>query len=79
MYLKASDLAQDDPTKEKRRKWVRYEGKHCLPAGHIDWHEWDGTRIRVCVILGDRLTNDPGRWAIDTINTKNRERWLIKW
>jgi len=42
MYLKASGLAQDDPNKKKRRKWVRYERKHSLSAGHIDWHEWDG-------------------------------------
>jgi putative transposase len=53
MYLKDQGLAQEDEKKQKRRKWVRYERKHSLSAGHIDWHEWDGTSIKVCVILDD--------------------------
>ena len=53
MYLKHQGAAQDDEKKQKRRKWVRYERKHSLSAGHIDWHEWDGTSIKVCVILDD--------------------------
>jgi len=53
MYLKHQGRAQDDEKKQKRRKWVRYERKHSLSAGHIDWHEWDGTSIKVCVILDD--------------------------
>jgi putative transposase len=39
MYLKAQGAAQDDEKKQKRRKWVRYERKHSLSAGHITWHE----------------------------------------
>jgi putative transposase len=39
MYLKAADLAHEDPKKKGRRKWVRYEREHSLSAGHIDWHE----------------------------------------
>ncbi|MGB7570585.1 MAG: helix-turn-helix domain-containing protein, partial [Methanothrix sp.] len=46
MYLKHQGLAQDDEKKQKRRKWVRYERKHSLSAGHIDWHEWDRTSIK---------------------------------
>ena len=53
MYLKAAGLAQEDLKKQNRRKWVRYERKHSMPAGHIDWHEWDGTDVKVCVILDD--------------------------
>jgi len=53
MYLKAEGLAQEDLKKQKRRKWVFYERKHSLSAGHIDWHEWDGTDVKVCVILDD--------------------------
>jgi putative transposase len=37
MYLKAQGLAQEDEKKQKRRKWVRYERKHSMSAGHIDW------------------------------------------
>ena len=32
---------------------VRYERKHSLSAVHIDWHEWEGTDVKVCVILDD--------------------------
>jgi len=89
MYLKASGLAQDDPNKKKRRKWVRYERKHSLSAGHIDWHERDGTRIKVCVILDDasRMILAGGEFdmlmtlvfsSLDdrrgTINTKNSKK-----
>lgn len=38
MYLKAEGLAQEDLKKQKRRTWVRYERKHSMSAGHIDWH-----------------------------------------
>ena len=74
MYLKASGLAQDDPNKKKRRKWVRYERKHSLSAGHIDWHEWDGTRIKVCVILDDASRMILAGGEFDTINTKNSKK-----
>ena len=53
MYLKEQGLAEEDKNKQKRRKWVRYERKHSLSAGHIDWHEWAGTGIKVCVVLDD--------------------------
>lgn len=53
MYLKAEGLAQENLKKQKRQKWVRYERKHSLSAGHIDWNEWDGTRIKVCMVLDD--------------------------
>jgi len=49
MYLKAEGMAHEDLMKQKRRKWVRYERKHSLSAGH----EWDGTGVKVCVILDD--------------------------
>ncbi len=79
MYLKASGLAQDDQNKKKRRKWVRYEQKHSLSAGHIDWHEWDGTRIKVCVILDDASRMILAGGEFDTINTKNSKKSLIRW
>ena len=53
MYLKAADLAHEDPQKKKRRKWVRYERKHSLSAGHIDWHESGWSDLKVCVIIDD--------------------------
>jgi len=71
MYLKEQGLAQEDKNKQKRRKWVRYERKHSLSAGHIDWHEWAGTGIKVCVVLDDasRMVLAGGEFA--EINTRN--------
>jgi len=53
MYLKAADLAHEDPNKKERRKWVRYERTHSLSAGHIDWHESGWSDFKVCVIIDD--------------------------
>jgi putative transposase len=53
MYLLAADLAGIEPNKQKRRKWVRYERKHSMSAGHIDWHEDERTGFKVCVIEDD--------------------------
>jgi len=39
MVLKHAGCAQDDPKKQKRRKWVRYEREHSLSLVHADWHE----------------------------------------
>ncbi len=79
MYLKASGLAQNDPNKKKRSIWVRYERKPSLSAGHIDWHEWDGTRIKVCVILDDasRMILAGGNLMRSIPRTVKRS--LIKW
>jgi len=41
------------PRKKERRKWVRYERKHSLSAGHIDWHESGWSDFKVCVIIDD--------------------------
>jgi len=71
MYLKYQGLAQDDEKKQKRRKWVRYERKHSLSAGHIDWHEWDGTSIKVCVILDDASRMVLAGGEFSEINTEN--------
>jgi putative transposase len=71
MYLKAQGLAQVDMKKQKRRKWVRYERKHSMSAGHIDWHEYDGTDIKVCVILDDASRMVLAGGEFSEINTEN--------
>ncbi len=53
MYLLAADLANKELNKQKRHKWVRYERKHSMSAGHIDWHEDERTGFKVCVIEDD--------------------------
>jgi transposase InsO family protein len=39
MVLKHAGCAKDEPKKQKRRKWVRYEREHSLSLVHTDWHE----------------------------------------
>lgn len=39
MVLKHAGCARDEPKKQRRRKWVRYEREHSLSLVHTDWHE----------------------------------------
>lgn len=71
MYLKAQGLAQENQKKQKRRKWVRYEREHSLSAGHIDWHEVDGTGIKVCIVLDDASRMVLAGGEFSAINTEN--------
>jgi putative transposase len=71
MYLKAAGLAHEDPKKQKRRKWVRYERKHSLSAGHIDWHESGWSDLKVCVIIDDASRMILAGGEFMNINTEN--------
>ena len=71
MYLLAADLANKDPNKQKRRKWVRYERKHSMSAGHIDWHEDERTGVKVCVIEDDASRKILAGGEYSEINTEN--------
>jgi putative transposase len=42
-----------------------------MSAGHIDWHEYDGTEIKVCVILDDASRMILAGGEFSEINTKN--------
>ncbi|MFA6364613.1 hypothetical protein [Methanoregula sp.] len=46
-------LARAEASKRKLRKWVRYERKHSMPAGHIDGHEDPITGLKICAVLDD--------------------------
>lgn len=49
--LKENGMAKDDEKKKgRRRPWIRYERKHSLSAGHVDWHE-PSESTKVCVVL----------------------------
>jgi len=71
MYLLSQGLSVQDPKKQKRRKWVRYERKHSMSAGHIDWHENAKTGMKVCVILDDASRKILAGGEFQTINTEN--------
>jgi putative transposase len=71
MYLLSQGLSSQDPNKQKRRKWVRYERKHSMSAGHIDWHEDERTGLKVCVILDDASRKILAGGEFVAINTEN--------
>lgn len=48
-----------------------YERKHCPSAGHIDGHEWDGTSIKICVILDDASRMVLAGGEFFEVNTEN--------
>jgi len=71
MYLKSEGLAREEPGKKKRRKWNRYERKHSMSAGHIDWYEVDDSDIKVCIILDDASRKVIAGGEFSNINTEN--------
>jgi putative transposase len=71
MYMRAQGLARENPKKQRRCKWVRYEREHSMSAEHIDWHEWDGTDIKVCVVLDDASRMILAGGEFSEINTEN--------
>ena len=45
--LKQEGLAIDEPKKQRRRKWIRYERRYSNILWHADWFENDGEQIVV--------------------------------
>jgi putative transposase len=52
-YLMDRGLAHAEKSKRKQRKWVRYERKHSLSAGHIDWHQDGSSGQKICAVQDD--------------------------
>lgn len=53
--LLSKTMAQPNEKKQKRRKpWIRYERRHSLSAGHMDWHtaSWQED-VQVCTVIDD--------------------------
>ncbi len=70
-HMLSEGLAIENEKKKKRRKWVRYERKHSMSAGHIDWHEDEKNSIKVCAILDDSSRKILAGGEYPTINTEN--------
>ena len=51
-YLMDRGLAKAERSRQKQRKWVRYERNHSMSAGPIDWHEDPVSGLKIC--------SDPG-------------------
>jgi len=52
-YLMDRGFAKAEVSKRKQWKWVRYERKHSMSAGHIDWHHDDNSGLKICAVLDD--------------------------
>ena len=44
-FLKEQGLALDEPQKQKRRKWVRYERRYSNSLWHADWFEYQQDKV----------------------------------
>lgn len=69
-YLLSEGLAKENAKKKKRRKWIRYERKHSMSAGHTDWHDDTEDSIKVCAILDDASRNILVGGEFTNINTE---------
>lgn len=69
MYLKKEGLAHENPNKK-----IQYESKHSLSTGYIDWHELNGSDIKVCVILDDASRMILAGGEFTSISTENSKK-----
>jgi len=75
--LKSVGLAKDEPKKQRRRRYVRYERKHSMDLWHTDWYqhspdEWwlvyedDASRLVTGVAVDRSPTTDASIRAFDS-------------
>ncbi|MEM3042859.1 MAG: IS481 family transposase, partial [Thermoplasmata archaeon] len=74
--LKENGLAKDEPRKQRRRKWVRYERKHSNSLWHADWVEIGG--VYVILIEDDALRLLVGAGSYKNATAQNSLRALKK-
>lgn len=73
-YLLRLGYAHENERKKKRRRWARYERKHSLPAGRIDWHEKSFGKTMVCAIIDDSSRMILAGSEYSSCNTENSKR-----
>ena len=44
-FLKEEGYAKDEPNKQKRRKWIRYERRYSNSLWHADWFEYQQDKV----------------------------------
>ena len=85
-YLMSRGFANSEVSKRKQRKRVRYERKHSMSAGHIDWHHDANSGLKICAVLDDSSRRILAIGEFANINTENsiavfktvvREYWLL--
>ncbi len=62
-------LAKQEPKKQKRRKWVRYERRHSNSLWHADWKEWNGKQL---IVFEDDASRFITGWGLfDSASAEN--------
>lgn len=56
--LKERGLAKDEPKKQKRKRWIRYERKHSNSLWHMDWFEVTGGNMTI-------IEDDASRYIVE--------------
>jgi len=70
-FLMDRKLARAESFRRKQRKWVHYERKHSMSAGHINGHEDPIRGLKICAVLDDSSRKNLAIDEFATINTEN--------
>lgn len=79
--LLSQGLAKNEPKKQRRRKWVRYERKHSNSLWHADWFVIFGKNVFLTVDDASRLCTAHGEFGRATTNNsilacnKGTKKW----
>lgn len=76
VVLKAKNLAKNEPKKQHRRKWVRYERRHSNSLWHIDYCDIDGKNV--VALLDDASRYVVGCNEFDKATAENATKILEK-
>jgi putative transposase len=64
--LREAGLAQEQPKKSKRRKWIRYERRHSNSLWHADWLDYEGRQMILYEDDASRLITGYGEFPSAT-------------
>ncbi|MEW6035488.1 MAG: integrase core domain-containing protein, partial [Candidatus Micrarchaeota archaeon] len=79
--LRAQGLAQEQPKKSRRRKWVRYERRHSNSLWHADWLDYEGRQIILYEDDASRLVTGHGEFsnATTTNSIQVFDSAILRW
>ena len=72
--LKQEGLAKDEPHKQRRRKWVRYERRYSNSLWHVDWFEQ--TKEQIILFEDDASRFITGSGVFSNANVENSKQVL---
>lgn len=81
--LKQEGLAKNEPKKQKKRKWIRYQKRHSNSLWHTDWFEYENKQYILYEDDASRLITGYGEFANATTENSLKvfdsaiEKWGI--